>query len=88
MTRWEGKLDLVLSKLADIGAQIQTSDNHRREDDRSTRANIWGVGAALAILIAAIVGLFPVFFGIGAQVKDWIDHSVGTHIQEMQVPKK
>jgi phage-related tail fiber protein len=88
IARVEGKLDLVLSKLADIGTQIQTSDSHRREDYRSTRANIWGIGGALAILIVAIVGLFPIFFGIGAQVKDWIDHSVETHIQEMQAPKK
>jgi hypothetical protein len=88
IARIEGKLDLVLEKLTNVGEQIRTTDAHGREDNRSTRANIWVVGVSLGILIAAIAALFPVFFGLGTQIKDMIDHAIDTHIQDTQPPKK
>ncbi len=61
IVRMEGKLDLVLSKLDGV-----------RDDNRATRANQWVIGLGLAVLIVAIAGLLPVFFGIGTQVRDLV----------------
>jgi hypothetical protein len=68
IARIEGKLDLVLSKLDSV-----------RDDNRANRANQWIIGFGLAALMIAIVALLPVFFGIGAQVKDMVDHAVEMH---------
>jgi hypothetical protein len=65
IVRMEGKLDLVLSKLDGV-----------REDNRGTRANQWIIGVSLAVLIVAIAGLFPVFFGIGTQVRDLVHSEI------------
>lgn len=67
IARMEGKLDLVLSKLDDV-----------REDSRSTRANQWVIGLGLAVLIVAIAALFPVFFSIGAQIRDMVHSEIKT----------
>jgi hypothetical protein len=72
IARMEGKLDLVLSKLDGV-----------RDDYRNTRSNQWVIGLGLAVLIIGMVALFPVFFSIGAQVRDLVH----TEIQSQSGPK-
>jgi len=88
ITRFEGKLDLVLSKLEDVKAANETIRADVREDYRATRANQWTIGIGLAILIVALAALYPSFFVLGAQVKDMIDSSVQSHLQALQKPAK
>jgi hypothetical protein len=66
MARMEGKLDLVLSKLDGV-----------RDDYRNTRATQWVIGLGLAVLIIAVVALLPVFFSVGAQIRDDVLSSQG-----------
>ncbi len=80
IARLEGKLDLVLSKLESVGEKITSSEDHRREDGRSIRANQWAIGVGLAVLMVALVALFPVFFGIGTQLRDMVDRAVETAV--------
>src|ERR1043166_7319911 len=61
ITRMEGKLDLVISKLDDV-----------REDGRATRANLWVVGLGLAVLIVAMITLFPVVLDLGMKTRESI----------------
>jgi hypothetical protein len=61
ITRMEGKLDLVISKLDGV-----------REDNRATRANQWVVGLGLAVLIVAIATLFPVLLDFGAKIREMV----------------
>jgi hypothetical protein len=68
IARLEGKLDLVLSKLDSVMG-----------DNRVTRTNQWVIGFGLAALLITIAALLPVFFGIGVQIKDIVDHAVETH---------
>jgi hypothetical protein len=63
IARMEGKLDLVISKLDALSALA-------RSDNAATRGNIWFVGLGLAVLIVAVVTLFPVFFSIGIHIRD------------------
>ena len=63
IVRIDGKLELILTKMTDLSAQIQAIKIHGREDARSTRNTIWGAGVGLAILIVAVAALFPVFLG-------------------------
>lgn len=79
-----GKLDLVLSKLDAAQDETRTAFSHIKDDNRAVRANQWVIAVGLAILIVAVVALFPVFFGIGTQVKDMVDHAVESHF----TPKK
>jgi hypothetical protein len=79
IARMEGKLDLVLSKLENvlennrsIREDMRESNRALREDNRSTRGNVWAVGVGLAILIVAVVALFPVFFSVGTQIRDLV----------------
>ncbi len=65
IARFEGKLDLVLSKLDDV-----------RQDNRTTRANQWVIGLGLAALIVTIVSIFPVFFDWGSKIRDLVDKEV------------
>lgn len=65
IARFEGKLDLVLSKLDDV-----------RQDNRTTRANQWVIAFGLALLIVALVASFPSFFGIGSQIRDLVHTEV------------
>ncbi len=88
ITRFEGKLDLVLSKLEDVKATNETIRTDVREDGRSTRANLWTIAFGLAILIVTLAALYPSFFGIGAQVKDMVDSAVQSHLQALQKPAK
>lgn len=77
IARLDGKLDLVLSKLDNV-----------RDDNRTLRSNQWVIAFGLAVLIVGVVALFPVFFGIGTQIKDMIDSSVLSHIQVAPRPTK
>jgi hypothetical protein len=92
IVRLEGKLDLVLSRLDTIREDNRTMRESAREDNRiilesvrqdgrATKANIWVIGIGLAVLIVSMVALFPVFFGLGTQVRDIIDSSVHSHLQ-------
>jgi hypothetical protein len=65
IARFEGKLDLVLSKLDDV-----------RQDNRTTRANQWVIAFGLALLIVAMVASFPAFFSIGSQIRDLVHTEV------------
>jgi len=65
ITRFEGKLDLVLAKLEDVNENV-----------RSSKANQWVIGLGLAVLIIAVVALFPVFFGMGVQLRDMVHSEV------------
>jgi hypothetical protein len=69
ITRIEGKLDLVISKLDGV-----------REDNRSTRANQWVIGFGLAVLIVAVAALFPVFFDMGSKVHEIIEKAVQSQV--------
>ncbi len=91
IARLEGKLDLVLSKLENVGEKITSSEANRREDSlifeanrrddgRAIRANQWVIGLGLAVLIVAVVALFPVFFSVGTQLKDMVDRAVETAV--------
>lgn len=76
IARLEGKLDLVLSKL-----------DHVAEDNRSTRANQWVIAFGLAVLIVGVAALFPVFFGMGAQLRDMVrDEVVNSTVHAPQPP--
>ena len=88
IVRIDGKLELILTKMTDLSAQFKRLNPTGREDARSTRNTIWGAGVGLAILIVAVAALFPVFFGVGTQVRDIIDHAIDAHIQDIQGPKK
>lgn len=69
IARFEGKLDLVLSKLEDV-----------RQDNRTTRANQWVIALGLAVLIVTIVSLLPIFFDWGSKIRDLVDKEVhSTH---------
>jgi cytochrome c-type biogenesis protein CcmH/NrfG len=68
IVRLESKLDLVLSKL-----------DAAKSDSLAIRTNQWVIAFGLALLIVAVVALFPVFFGIGTQMKDMIDSAVQVH---------
>jgi hypothetical protein len=72
ITRMEGKLDLVISKLDGV-----------REDNRSTRANQWVIGFGLAVLIVAVAALFPVFFDMGSKVHEIIEKAVQSRVTNM-----
>lgn len=76
IARMEGKLDLVLSKLDGVNSRFDDV----RDDYRSTRANIWVVGLGILVAIIGVAALFPVFFGIGAQVRDMV-HAESQAIQ-------
>ncbi|MGO9399746.1 MAG: hypothetical protein ACLP19_18165 [Xanthobacteraceae bacterium] len=83
IARMEGKLDLVLSKLDGLNVRFEDARNDAREarttahsDNVTTRANIWVVGLGLAVLIVAVAALLPVFFSIGAQVRDLVHNEI------------
>ena len=63
--RLEGKLDLVLSKMAEV-----------QESTRATRANQWVIGTALAVLIVALAFGVPTVFGFGLQLRDVVHSEV------------
>ena len=71
IVRIESKLDLVLSKL-----------DAAKADNLAIRTNQWVIAFGLALLIVGVVALFPVFFGIGTQVKDMIDNAVQTQLRD------
>ena len=76
IARMEGKLDLVVSKIDGINSRLDDV----RHDYLATRANIWVVGLGLAVLIVGVAALFPVFFGVGTQLRDIIDKAIDAHI--------
>ncbi len=76
IARMEGKLDLVVSKIDGINSRLDDV----RHDYLATRANIWVVGLGLAVLIVGAAALFPVFFGVGTQMRDIIDKAIDAHI--------
>ena len=71
ITRMEGKLDLVISKLDDV-----------REDGRATRANLWVVGLGLAVLIVAMITLFPVVLDLGMKTRESITKEVQEQVHK------
>jgi hypothetical protein len=77
IARLEGKLDLVLSRLNDVNENV-----------RSSKANQWVIGLGLAVLIVAVVALFPVFFGMGTQIRDMIHSEVQSQIPNTPPGKK
>ena len=79
IARMEGKLDLVLSKLDTVGEKL----GEVRDDNRATRANLWVIGTALAVLITALAFGVPAIFGNGLQLRDVV-HS---EVQETLHPK-
>jgi Fe2+ transport system protein B len=75
IARLESKIDLVLSKL-----------DAAKSDSLAIRTNQWVIAFGLALLIVAVVALFPVFFGIGTQVRDMVDSAVQSHLQRGEKP--
>jgi hypothetical protein len=75
IARCEGKLDLVLSKLDSV-----------RDDYVTTRTNQWVIGLGLAVLIVAVAAIFPVFFSVGAQIRDMVQKEVKAQIPEPPAP--
>jgi hypothetical protein len=89
IARMEGKLDLVLSKIDGLGTRFEDARADAKEarttaraDNAATRANIWVVGLGLAVLIVAVAALFPVFFSIGAQVRDLVHSEMQAQPQQ------
>ena len=76
IARFEGKLDLVLSKLDGVNTSVSDKMKDVKDDVRAARANQWVIGLGLAVLIVAVVTLFPVFFGIGTQLRDMVHSEV------------
>ena len=76
IARIEGKLELIVSKIDGINSRLDDV----RHDSRATRANIWAVGLGLSVLIVGVVALFPVFFGMGTQIRDIIDKAIQAHM--------
>jgi len=68
IARLEGKIDLVISKL-----------DSAKDDSRTIRNNQWVIFFGLALLIVGVVTLFPIFFNVGAQIKDMVDSAVQSH---------
>lgn len=60
ISRLEGKFDIAISKLDNLGMRISDI----KADLRSTRANIWVVGIVLAGFIVFIVASHPIFFDV------------------------
>ena len=80
ITRLEGKLDLVLAKLDSAREDNKQQFASAKDDSRAIRSNQWMIAFGLAAIIVAVVALFPVFFGIGVQLKDIVAHEVETRI--------
>jgi hypothetical protein len=76
IARFEGKLDLVLAKLDSVNTSVSDKINDVKDDVRSARANQWVIAFGLAVLIVAVAGLFPVFFGMGTQIRDMVHTEV------------
>jgi hypothetical protein len=80
IVRFEGKLDLVISKLDDIKENNKTV----REGQRAVIANIWVVFAGLAALIVGLVLLLPTFFDWGSKLRDMVEKEI--HLQFQRLP--
>lgn len=65
IARMEGKLDLVLSKM-----------DESLESSRATKANLWVIGTALAVLMVALALGVPAIFGSGLQLRDVVHNEV------------
>jgi hypothetical protein len=76
IARFEGKLDLVLEKLGNVNENVRSSNN-----------NQWVIGLGLAVLIVAMVALFPVFFGMGAQIRDMVHTEMQSQTPVAPTPK-
>jgi len=83
IARFEGKLDLVLAKLDSVNNSVTDKMKDVKDDVRSARANQWVIALGLAVLIVAVVTLFPVFFGIGTQLHDMVHSEVQS---QMPIP--
>jgi hypothetical protein len=59
-----------------IKTYIDNVESRIHDDNRSTRSNLWVIGFSLALLIIALVALYPPFFGLGAQVRDIVDRAI------------
>jgi hypothetical protein len=86
--RLEGKIDLVLSKMGDIGTRISDlrEDNNGRlsdlkEDNRAIKTNALVIGLTLAGLIIAVGVGVPAIFSNGVQFRD----TVRTEVQSLFV---
>ena len=82
IARVEGKIDLVLAKLDSVGERIGAV----RDDNRSTRANQWVIGTALAVLIVALAFGVPAIFGNGLQLRDAVHSEVQDMLVHQQPP--
>jgi hypothetical protein len=82
----DGKLDLVLAKLASIGEKMDDV----RSDNRTTRANIWAVCAIVVTTIvgmaALVIAVAPAAFTIGAQVRDMVQKEMAATPQATKAP--
>jgi hypothetical protein len=74
IARIEGKLDLVISKLDAV-----------RDDNRVSRTNMWVIGFGLAAVMVAVAALFPIFFGLGAQIRELAQREVQIQFQSQPV---
>jgi Fe2+ transport system protein B len=88
IARFEGKLDLVLAKLDSVNNSVTDKMKDVKDDVRSARANQWVIALGLAVLIVAVVTLFPVFFGIGTQLHDMVHSEVQSQIPTPPVAKR
>jgi hypothetical protein len=90
IARMEVKLDLVISKIDELNVRFEDARTDAREartlarsDNAATRGNIWFVGLGLAVLIVAVVTMFPIFFSIGIHIRD----IVHTEMQSQAPPE-
>jgi hypothetical protein len=65
IARIEGKLDLVISKLAEV-----------QESGRATRGTLWAIGLGLAALILAVAFGVPAIYTLGTQTRDIVRDEV------------
>jgi hypothetical protein len=71
----DGKLDLVISKIDGV-----------REDGRSTRATMWMIGTALALLIVGVVAAAPVIFDLGMRTREAITKEIQERLPHAPPP--
>lgn len=86
IVRIEGKLDLVISKLDGVLQDNADTRTSIREEQRSTRANVWAVGVGLAAIIIAMAVAFPTFFGMGVQIKDVAAQTAKDEVHQLVQP--
>ena len=88
LARFEGKLDLVLTKLDDVKEDGRNIRKEVKEDGRNTRNILITIGVSLALLIIGIVAAAPVIFDLGSRFRETVTKEVHDQISQDATSKK